>query len=111
MRFRLAAALALVLAAQAVPANAADEVALSIVIQNHVFSPTELKVPAGKVIVLIVDNRDATAEEFESPTLKVEKIIAGGSKGLVRFGPLTAGTYGFFGDFNRATAQGKVTAE
>jgi plastocyanin len=90
---------------------ASDEVDVSIAIQNHVFMPAELKVPAGKTIVVTVDNRDPTPEEFESPTLKVEKIIAGASKGLVRFGPLSAGTYDFFGDFNRATAQGKVTAE
>ena len=92
-------------------AAADDEVDQSIVIQNHVFTPVELKVPTGKTIVLTVNNRDPTPEEFESPMLKVEKIIPGGSTGLVRFGPLSAGTYVFFGDFNQSTAQGKVTAE
>jgi hypothetical protein len=43
--------------------------------------------------------------------LKVEKVIAGGSKGKVRFGPLAADTYLFVGEFNEETARGAVTAE
>lgn len=95
----------------AAPVLAADTVEMSIVIKDHRFDPQELKVPAGKVIELTVDNQDPTPEEFESPVLKVEKIIPGHSKGKVRFGPLTADTYLFYGDFNQATARGVVTAE
>ena len=93
------------------PSFAEDPIAMSIVIKNHKFDPEELKVPAGKIIELTVDNQDATPEEFESPTLKVEKIIPGNSKGKVRFGPLTPDTYLFIGEFNQATARGAVTAE
>ena len=32
-------------------------------------------------------------------------------KGLVRVGPLTAGRYDFFGDFNQDTAKGVLIAE
>jgi hypothetical protein len=92
-------------------AAANDELAVSIIIQNHVFAPAELKIPAGRTVVLTVDNRDPTPEEFESPTLKIEKIILGKSTGVVRIGPLSAGTYDFYGDFNRSSAQGKITAE
>ncbi len=94
-----------------VPAFAEDPVAMTIVIKDHKFEPAELKVPAGKVIELTVDNQDATPEEFESATLKVEKVIPGNSKGKVRFGPLTPDTYLFVGEFNEATARGAVTAE
>ena len=93
------------------PSNAEDPVQFTIVIKGHKFDPAELKVPAGKVIELTVDNQDATPEEFESPALKVEKVIAGGSKGKVRFGPLAADTYLFVGEFNEATARGALTAE
>lgn len=93
------------------PSFAEDPVQLSIVIKDHKFDPAELKVPAGKVIELTVDNQDATPEEFESPALKVEKVIAGASKGKVRFGPLAADTYLFVGEFNEETARGAVTAE
>jgi plastocyanin len=93
-----------------VPAGAADA-SMMIIIKDHEFLPAELHVPAGTRIVLTVDNRDATPEEFESHELRVEKIVPGNATGTVRFGPLKPGTYPFFGDFNQATAQGKVVAE
>ena len=82
-----------------------------IVIKDHKFAPAELRVPAGKRITLTVDNQDATPEEFELKALRVEKVVPGGSKGVVRFGPLVAGTYDFVGEFHEDSAQGKVIAE
>ena len=93
------------------PSYAEDPIRLTIVIKDHKFDPAELKVPAGKVIELTVDNQDPTPEEFESATLKVEKVIPGNSRGKVRFGPLAADTYLFVGEFNEGTARGAVTAE
>jgi len=90
-------------------AFAADEMMLTI--KDHRFTPTELKVPAGKKIKLIVENQDATAEEFESHDLNREKVIAPKSKATIFIGPLKAGTYKFYGEFNQATAQGAVIAE
>jgi hypothetical protein len=90
-------------------AFAADEIALAI--KDHRFVPAELRVPAGKKLKLIVENQDATAEEFESPDLSREKVIAPKSKATIFIGPLKAGTYPFFGEFNPATAQGAVIAE
>ena len=58
-----------------------------------------------------VDPTDATPEEFDSTALKVEKVIPGKSKGLVRIGPLTPGRYEFIGEFNAETAKGVVIAE
>ena len=83
----------------------------TVTIKDHRFSPAELKVPANKRLVITVVNEDATAEEFESKQLKVEKVIAGKSKGTVRVGPLKPGRYPFFGEFHEATAQGAVIAE
>src|SRR5262245_31348704 len=97
--------------AGAAVAVADDPFQSTIVIKDHKFVPAELRVPAGKRVTLTVDNQDPTPEEFESKTLRVEKVVPGGSKGVVRFGPLVAGEYGFFGEFNEATAQGKVIAE
>ena len=111
IRLSIVAIAAAVVFQMTAPALAEDPVALTVVIKDHVFDPQELKVPAGKVVELTVDNQDPTPEEFESPTLRVEKIIPGNSKGKVRFGPLTADSYLFFGDFNQATARGVVTAE
>ena len=85
--------------------------ALSITIKDHKFQPAELKVPANKRITLTVINDDPTPEEFESRSLKVEKVIPGKSKATVQFGPLKAGRYKFEGEFNSKTAQGVVIVE
>lgn len=80
-------------------------------IKDHKFTPQELKVPANKRVVITVINEDATAEEFESNILKVEKVIAGNSRATVRIGPLAPGRYPFIGEFHEATAKGVVIAE
>ena len=67
--------------------------------------------PAGKRVSISIANEDATPEEFESATLKVEKVIPGKSKSLVRIGPLAPGRYEFIGEFNADTAKGVVIAE
>lgn len=59
-------------------AHAADPVTLQLGIRDHRFQPAELRAPAGVPIEIVVRNEDATAEEFESTALKVEKIVAGG---------------------------------
>ena len=70
-----------------------------------------VRVPAGKRVTIYVVNEDPTPEEFESVSMKVEKIIPGKSKGLVRVGPLAPGRYDFFGDFNQDIAKGVLIAE
>ncbi len=62
--------------------------------------------PANKRVVITVINNDITPEEFESNELRVEKVIAGNSKGTVRIGPLKPGRYPFVGEFHEATAKG-----
>ncbi|MBX3604328.1 MAG: cupredoxin domain-containing protein [Piscinibacter sp.] len=92
------------------PALAAEP-ELSLVIKNHRFEPGELKVPAGQRIKLVVHNQDSTPEEFESHSLKREKVIPGGAKATIFIGPLKPGRYTFFGEYNEATAKGAVIAE
>lgn len=84
---------------------------IGIVIKDHKFIPDTVEVPAGQKVKLIIDNQDPTPEEFESHELNREKIIKGGKKGVVFIGPLEPGTYPFFGEFNEATAQGKVVVK
>lgn len=80
-------------------------------IKDHRFTPTEIKVPANQRVIITVVNEDPTAEEFDSTALKVEKVVAGKSKGVVRIGPLQPGRYPFIGEYNEATAKGEVIAE
>ena len=87
----------------------ADDYVLTI--KDHRFAPTEIKVPANQRVMITVVNEDPTAEEFDSTALKVEKVVAGKSKGVVRIGPLQPGRYPFIGEYNEATAKGEVIAE
>jgi plastocyanin len=108
-RIAILFALAAVLALPSAVARADD--VFKITIKDHVFSPSEIKVPANKRVTITVVNQDATAEEFESSVLKVEKVIAGKSQGVVRIGPLAPGRYPFVGEYHESTAKGVVTAE
>lgn len=87
----------------------ADDYVLTI--KNHRFTPTEIKIPANKRVQITVVNDDPTPEEFESHEMKVEKVIPGKSKAVVRVGPLKPGRYPFFGEFHEATAKGTLVAE
>ena len=84
---------------------------VTLVIENHKFTPDRVEIPAGKKVKFIIDNRDATAEEFESHDLKIEKVIPAKSKGTVFVGPLKAGEYKFVGEFNEKTAKGVIVAK
>src|SRR5262245_37085317 len=103
-----ALALACMAAVAAFAAPGAVDVAsaqeFNLVIRNNKFEPEEIRVPAGKRVSIYVTNEDATPEEFDSTALKVEKVIPGKSKGLVRIGPLAPGRYEFIGEVPAAPA-------
>jgi len=88
----------------------ADET-FTIVFKDHLIVPPKLQVPAGKKITLVVDNQDAIAEEFESHSLKREKVIPAKSKATIKIGPLKPGSYEIFGEYHESTAQGLIIAE
>jgi len=88
-------------------ASAADGEVL-LVLRGHRFEPSELHVPAGKKIKLLIDNQDPTAEEFESYVLNREKVVPAHSRVPIFLGPLAPGRYPFFGEFHQQTAQGVI---
>jgi hypothetical protein len=98
--------LALLLAS---PAAAADTQTASLTIRNRAFEPPELEVPAGQKIELHVRNADSAASEFESAELHREKVVPAGKEVVVFIGPLRAGRYEFFDDFN-PSARGHIVA-
>lgn len=92
-------------------ASYAEGDSYSLVIKDHRFQPAEISVPSGKKIKLLIENQDATPEEFESHGLNREKVIAGKSKATIYVGPLAPGRYTFEGEFNAKTAQGVIIAQ
>lgn len=108
---RLLLTIALIMLTIAGTAVASDLPEYTLVVKNHVYQPSEIKVPAGTKFKLIVRNEDATPEEFESTDFNREKIVLPDSTITVFVGPLRAGNYGFFGDFHQDTAKGRLIAE
>jgi plastocyanin len=106
MRLLLAALLAL-----SGPISQAFAQDFSLTIKDHKFDPAEMQVPAGKEVTLTVTNSDATAEEFESDDVDVEKVIAGGQSATITLGPLDAGRYEFYGEYHEDTAKGALVAQ
>ena len=108
MFLRLPLALLVLGSAMLVIGPASAQEAYVIVIKDHRMNPSELQIPAGQKVKLLVDNQDSTPEEFESHSLNREKIIPGNAKATIFIGPLKPGIYEFFGEFHQETAQGKI---
>src|SRR5215472_9364820 len=106
MRILLPVLLCLVVAAPALADGA-----IPVTLKDHKFSPAEIHVKANTPSVIALANKDATAEEFDSTALKVEKVVAGNSSGNVRIRALAPGRYPFMGEYHSATAQGVVVAQ
>jgi plastocyanin domain-containing protein len=83
----------------------------TLVIKNHRYQPSEIRMPANTKVRIVVNNQDPTPEEFESTDFSREKLVLPNGSATVYVGPLHAGTYAFFGDFHQDTAQGHLIVE
>jgi plastocyanin len=103
----------LILAAAAAPLARADaqDSSFALSIKGKAFAPSELAVPAGQKLTLIVKNLNATPSEFESADLNREKVVTGGSEITLFIGPLRPGSYEFFDDFSADTPHGYIIAK
>jgi plastocyanin len=86
----------------ATPAIAQDA-GVVIAIKDHQFVPSEVEIPAGQKVKLIVRNQDSTVSEFESVEFHREKVVQPGGEITVFVGPLDPGRYEFFDDFHPDT--------
>ncbi len=106
---KLAAAVAAMLLLTTPSLRAEEPITLAF--HNHHFVPEHIDVPAGVKFKLLVTNTDDSADEFESSELNREKLVPPGQTITVFLGPLTPGTYHFFGDFHQDTAKGEMVAK
>lgn len=74
------------------------------------FQPSDVRAPADKPITLRVKNLDAKALEFESKSLRVEKVVGANSEGVINVRALKPGRYEFYDDFNEK-ARGVLTVQ
>jgi hypothetical protein len=86
----------------------AETLEVELVLKEHLFTPSQLILPAGKKIKLLIHNQDTSPEEFESFSLNREKVILGEATGVVFLGPLEPGEHTFSGEYNPDTARGLI---
>jgi cupredoxin-like protein len=89
-------------------AQQATEVQLSY--SKGQFQPSELRAPADKPVAIRLKNLDGKAMEFESKSLRVEKVIAANGEGVINVRALKPGRYDFYDDFNEK-ARGTLTVQ
>ena len=82
------------------PSRAQQATELQLTYSKGQFQPSELRAPADKPIAVRVKNLDAKAMEFESKSLRVEKVVAANSEGVINVRALKPGRYEFYDDFN-----------
>jgi heme/copper-type cytochrome/quinol oxidase subunit 2 len=92
------------------PSQAQQAAEVQVSYSNGQFQPSELRAPADKPITFRVKNLDAKAMEFESKSLRVEKVVAANSEGVINVRALKPGRYEFYDDFNEK-ARGALTVQ
>lgn len=109
MKKMMMANIALVMAALA--AHNAQAAEYVITLKDHVFTPSDLVIPAGEKVSITVKNDGTRMAEFESDELKREKVISAGKHAVIAVGPLKAGTYPYFDEFSGGKAKGTITVK
>jgi len=92
------------------PSQAQQASEVQVTYSNGQFQPSEVRAPADKPITVRVKNLDAKAMEFESKSLRVEKVVAANSEGVINVRALKPGRYEFYDDFNEK-ARGALTVQ
>jgi Cupredoxin-like domain len=100
MRKLILAAIGAVAMLPVSPSQAQQATEVQVSYSNGQFQPSELRAPADKPITVRVKNLDAKAMEFESKSLRVEKVVAARSEGVINVRALKPGRYEFYDDFN-----------
>lgn len=83
--------------------RAEDSTTVTITLKDNRFEPAEPHAPAGKAIIIVVKNLNPAPAEFESNTLRVEKVVTSGGTITMNIRPLAPGRYRFFNDFHPET--------
>jgi hypothetical protein len=95
---------------QASPSEAQQATEIHLSYSKGQFQPSQVSAPADKPVVFRVKNLDAKAMEFESTSLRVEKVVAANSEGVINVRALKPGRYEFYDDFNDK-ARGALTVQ
>lgn len=100
---------AIILAPQG--ARAEEMPTFTIVMKQGRLHPDTLEVPANRRFKLILRNEGVSPVEFESRSLRKEKVLAPGATSFVVIAPQKPGEYDMFDEFHEDTAKGRIVVK
>jgi flagella basal body P-ring formation protein FlgA len=110
-RMMLLTAFCVASAVAAAPAQAQSATEIQLSYKDKKFDPAEVSAPANTPIVIKLKNLDVKAMEFESKTLKFEKVVAGSSDATINVRAQKPGRYEFFDEYNEKAARGALVVK
>ena len=90
---------------------AEDMPTFRLTLQDDVFTPSELKVPANTAFMLKVLNKEKAGAEIEAKDLKIEKVVAAGGEITMRVKPMKPGRYLLVNEYKEDKAKIFVVVE
>lgn len=81
---------------------------VELVARDGRFHPSELVVPPAHRFKIAIHNAGDSPIEFESLSLRKEKVLGPGARSFVVIAPLRPGSYEFFDEFHPDTGRGRV---
>src|SRR5579863_8366393 len=97
-RFLFCSALAVLGVGTALAAGPGERLAVTLTLKDHRFAPDTITVPAGQKVKIDITNRDATADDFDSDDLHVDRDLKPHEHATFVIGPLKPGHYAFKGE-------------
>jgi hypothetical protein len=82
------------------PAIAQELPAFTVAIRDGRITPTQIEVPAGRKIKLVIRNEGSSPCELENLDLRVEKVLAPGANSFVVIHSLKPGRHRFIDEFH-----------
>lgn len=104
-------ALALAGAGLATPALGDDDVTIRIEFKDGVVTPARVEAPAKTRLRLDLNNLGDGPAEFESKSLRLEKVLAAHGHAIMVIRNLDPGEYDFFDDFHPDSAPAVIVAK
>ncbi|WP_296886001.1 cupredoxin domain-containing protein [Thiobacillus sp.] len=98
-------------AAASVPAQAVELPVYTLVARDGRFTPANLEVPSGVRFKIVIKNESSGAIEFESLSLRKEKVLGPGAQSFVVIAQLKPGEFDFFDEFHPDTSRGQIRAK
>ncbi len=92
-------------------ARAEETPSFKLTLENDVFSPKELTVPANTPFILKVLNGETSAAEIESNELKIEKVVPSYVEGVIRVRPQKPGRYVIFNEYRQDVARATIVVK